>query len=782
MVTIEGNLIALHTNNTSMVLSTARQGLLENLYYGGRIRVADAAPLLVKADAGYGCDVLRKDGEAGLSGLRLELSPVLRGDYRRAALLARSAGGCMVRDFAVGTTQQQKAPAPAGGMPHGRGGDEVAAVSFTEPGGLTVELFYTVFADADVITKRMRVTNHGKEPVELVRALSNQLDLPRGDYVLHTLTGAWARENDLTVTPLSRGVHLFGNNRGTSGNACNPFFFLAEAGATEEAGGVYGFNLVYSGSHEASVEVDNFGRVRVLQGVSSEGFCWPLAPGESFLTPEAVMTFSAEGKGGMSRNMHRFVKNHIVPPAWQNRARPVLVNNWEGTYYDFNEAKLAGMMRIAAKLGAELFVLDDGWFGRRDADTRGLGDYDVNRKKLPGGLAGLADKCKQLGMQFGLWFEPEMVSADSFLYEQHPDWAVHAPGYEPCVGRHQYALDLCRGEVRDYIAESMGRVLDSCGIGYVKWDMNRNLSDCYSPALADQGMFMHSYTLGLYDLFRRICETRPDVLFEGCASGGNRFDLGVLYYMPQIWTSDDTDAYRRAFIQTGASYGYPQSVMGCHVSAAPNHQTLRETPLETRFNTAAFGLLGYELDMRYLSRFEREDIAAQIAFYKRHRMLLQFGDYCRVQTPQPGGGYCVMVVSPDRTEAMAGDFLGLLEPNSEAPPLALRGLAPDKLYEVAVRRQKVTIDTFGGLINHILPVRVNPDGLLVKAAGAVKRLDTEAECYTAYGDLLMNAGVQRLQAFSGAGYSEDMRLVYDFASRLYYVREKREADEVAGEV
>ncbi len=770
MVKIQSNIIELHTRRTSMVLSAGRNGLLENLYYGRRIHVADAAVLQVKADAGYGGEIKRRDGEVSLSVLRLELSPALRGDYRRGALLAENRSGDTVSDFSVSGFRQQKAPAPAGGMPHGRGGDEVVCVSFAEPTGISVELYYTIFYEADVITKKMRITNDGDGPLRLLRALSAQTDLPRGNYRLANLTGAWARENDLTETPLSRGIKLFGSNYGVSGAKCNPFFFLAEECATETTGDVYGFNLIYSGSHEGGVEVDPFGRTRVLQGLSSEGFSWPLAPGESFLTPEAVLTFSAAGKTGMSHNMHRFVLGHIIPPQWNNTERPVLVNNWEGTYFDFNESKILAMAKVAAKVGVELFVLDDGWFGRRNSDEAGLGDYDVNRKKLPSGIVGLCEKLKKMGLQFGLWFEPEMVNADSYLYEQHPDWAVAAPGHAPCVGRHQLALDICRAEVRDYIVDSMGRVLDSCDIRYVKWDMNRNLADCHSPALSDQGMFMHSYILGLYDLFARICATRPEILFEGCASGGNRFDLGVLYYMPQIWTSDGTDAYRRAFTQTGASYGYPQSTMGCHVSAAPNHQTLRVTPFETRFNTAVFGVLGYELDMRTLSHFEKTDMEKQIAYYKEHRKLLQFGEYYRVKTPEIGKGYCVMVVSADKKEAIVGDFLGLLETNSEAPPLKMRGLLPDMLYKGETRAQKVTIDTFGGLINHVLPVHLNPDGVLLKAAREVKRLDTEKETFTAYGDLLCAAGVERLQAFSGAGYSENMRLLYDFASRLYYLK------------
>ncbi len=769
MIDVRDGMIVLHTAHTSLVLGTGRDGLLENLYYGSKIDTVQLLPLAIKAEGGYGMDVVRQEGMTALSSLCLELSPVQRGDYRRGALLAEMPHGGLCADFCYRTAGVGKNPAPCGGMPAAKGGDEVLTVSFSEPSGLQVELFYTIYIKADVITRRMRVTNVGDKPLRLRRALSLQLDFPRSDFELFTLQGAWAREAQLCKQSIGPGVFLFGNNTGSSGNRCNPFFFLAEKGAGEEYGGVYGFNLVYSGNHEASVEVDQQGKTRVMQGISCDGFAWPLAPGEDFLTPEAVMTYSADGHTGMSHNMHHFVKNHILPKYWQNRPRPVLVNNWEGTYFSFNETKLLGMAKVAAKLGVELFVLDDGWFGARNSDRAGLGDYEVNRKKIPSGLAGLARKLKALGLDFGLWFEPEMVNADSQLYKAHPDWVIKTPGYEPAQGRNQYVLDLCRTEVRDYIVQSMGKVLDSAPISYVKWDMNRYISDAWSSELTEQGGFFHRYILGLYDLLARLCTARPQILFEGCASGGNRFDLGMLCYMPQIWASDDTDAHERQKIQTGLSYGYPPCTMGCHVSAVPNHQTLRSTPLESRFNTAAFGLLGYELDMRLLNSEERADVAAQIAFYKKHRGLFQYGTFYRLLNPFENDACRWMVLSKDKKQAIVGDFLGLLRPNATMPPMKLRALLPKTNYRVAVRQQKINLKTFGGLLNYVLPVHLNPEGALVHAASRLYRLPAEKEAYTASGLLLCKAGLQRMQAFSGAGYSEYMRFVSDFASRLYLV-------------
>ena len=415
-------------------------------------------------------------------------------------------------------------------------------------------------------------------------------------------------------------------------------------------------------------------------------------------------------------------------------------------------------------------MLDDGWFGARDNDAKGLGDYTVNRKKLSGGLAGLAEKVHALGLLFGLWFEPEMVNADSGLFRAHPDWIVQTPGNVPATGRNQYVLDLCRAEVQDYIIANVNATLASAPIDYVKWDMNRHISDNYSPALAEQGRFSHSYILGLYRVLQSIVEQNPDVLFEGCSSGGNRFDLGILCYMPQIWTSDDTDAYERQLIQAGTSYGYPPSVMGCHVSASPNHQTARTSPIESRFNVAAFGLLGYELDLGRLTPAEQKAVAAQIAYYKAHRRPFQYGRFLRL-CPPFGKNKCEwMMLAPDGSEAVVGEYLRLLRPNAEKPPLRLAGLAQDALYELEVRPQVVDVRTFGSLINQILPVKVNAGGHLMHAVADRYMMPCETERYAAYGDLLMYAGIRQKQAFTGTGYNENVRLMPDFSSRVYYLR------------
>ncbi|MEG1175121.1 MAG: alpha-galactosidase [Ruthenibacterium sp.] len=769
MIRVENGLFSIETAHTGYYIAL-RGALAETLHYGAKLR-PDRAALCEKVAVPYGGDAIyQKSSPDGLSHLCLELAPVQKGDLRAGALLLQLPNGGRTLDFSFRAARQRKGSVPPSGMPGAFDGDDTLALDFVSPEGVLITLSYTVYEDCDVITRRMTLRNGTGGALTLEKAMSYQLDLPSCDFVLSTFTGAWARERHETQCRLTAGTHSFGSLTGTSSHLCNPFFMLAAQDATEHTGDVYGFNLIYSGSHAGSVEVTPFGQTRVMAGLQPEGFCWTLAPDEVFETPEAVLSFSQDGKNGMSAHMHRFVNRHLVRGAWANAERPILINNWEATYFHFNEAKLLKLAKAAAKLGIELFVLDDGWFGARSSDTAGLGDYNVNRKKLPDGLAGLAQKIKALGMRFGLWVEPEMVNADSDLYRAHPDWVIASPGHTPCEGRHQLVLDLCRSEVQDYLIENVNRTLKSAEISYVKWDMNRPISDAYSPALQQQGRFAHSYTLGLYRVLDAVTRANPEVLFEGCSMGGNRFDLGILSYMPQIWTSDDTDAYERQKIQTGTSYGYPQSTMGCHVSAVPNHQSARVSPLDARFDVAAFGVLGYELDLTLLPPAELKAVAAQIVYYKAHRRLLQYGQFLRLASPFAQDKCEWMVVSEDKKEAMLGEYLHLLVPNTSKPPLRFKALDPDALYTVTARAQSVNIRAFGGLLNFVLPFKVNPDGVLVQKASELYGMPCEKECYTVYGDLLMGAGLKQKQAFTGTGYTKDVRLMPDFSARIYFLQ------------
>lgn len=483
----------------------------------------------------------------------------------------------------------------------------------------------------------------------------------------------------------------------------------------------------------------------------------------------------------MSLHMHRFVREHIVRGAWKHKTRPVLLNSWEASYFDISEKKLLALAKAGKEAGIELFVMDDGWFGERDDDKHSLGDWEVNRKKLPGGIAGLADKIKALGLSFGIWVEPEMVNVNSRLYAGHPDWTIDIPGRGHSEGRNQRILDLSRSEVQEFVIDKMSAVFASADISYVKWDMNRIFTDYFSRALPPerQGELAHRYVLGLYRCMDELVKRFPDILFEGCASGGNRFDLGILCYFPQIWASDDTDALCRAEIQNGYSYGYPMSVVSAHVSACPNHQTLRVTPLETRFHVAAFGVCGYECNFCDMGKEEREAVKEQIALYKRWREVLQWGDFYRGRSFSDGksGGSVLSAevgnqmewtcVSADKTRAVGFLMQKLVTPNVHFGYYKAKGLDADADYRFYNRALKYNIKEFGGLVNMVSPVHIKQDSVMHNLVAKFVKMDGETEDCTASGELLMYAGVHLKQAFGGTGYSEEVRYFQDFASRIY---------------
>ncbi|MGN0271761.1 MAG: alpha-galactosidase, partial [Lachnospiraceae bacterium] len=496
---------------------------------------------------------------------------------------------------------------------------------------LRLELLYGVFEETDVITRSARILNRTGETVTVRRLMSAQLDFDEQDFIFTTFHGAWAREMEKTSCRMTGGKLVNSSYTGTSSSRSNPFVMLEKETTTEDYGDCYGFNLIYSGNHYEAVEVHSGGKTRIVSGINPQSFSFRIEPGESFEAPEAVMSYSEKGCNGMSRNMHRFVREHIVRGVWKERLRPVLLNSWEASYFDINEKKLLSLAKAGKEAGVELFVMDDGWFGNREDDTQSLGDWEENQKKLPHGLSGLCQKIKALGLDFGIWVEPEMVNVKSRLYEEHPQWVMQIPGKLHSEGRNQRILDMGQVEVQDYIIETMSRVFSSADISYVKWDMNRIVSDYYSMALPPerQGEVAHRYVMGLYRCMKTLTQRFPDILFEGCSAGGNRFDLGILCYFPQIWASDNTDALCRVDIQNGYSYGYPMSVVSAHVSACPNHQTLRNTPLETRFHVACFGVLGYECNFSDMKKEELEEIKAQIQLYKEWREVLQKGEFYR---------------------------------------------------------------------------------------------------------------------------------------------------------
>jgi alpha-galactosidase len=563
--------------------------------------------------------------------------------------------------------------------------------------GLKVILFYTIFAQYNCVARRARFSNGGNKKITLENAMSLSLDLPDSRWNLITLTGAWAREFDIGDAPLRRGFQGIQSSRGISGAQTNPALILRRPSTTENEGEALGASLIYSGNFIADVEVDQWDIARLRIGINPDSFSWELAGGAAFDTPEAVLAWSGKGLNGLSQAFHGLYRNRLARGAWRDADRPVLLNNWEGTYFNFTEKKILEMAASARELGAELFVLDDGWFGKRDDDHSSLGDWFPHKEKLPEGVAGLARKVCALGIKFGLWIEPEMVNPDSDLFRAHPDWAIHIPQRPRTEQRYQYVLDMGRPEIAEYLFDVLEPILKSAPISYIKWDMNRYITEPYSLALPPhrQGEFFHRYILGLYALYNRLTKAFPEILFESCASGGARFDPGLLGFAPQAWLSDDTDAVERLSIQEGASLIYPLSSMGAHVSAIPNHQTGRLTPLSFRAMVSFFGCLGYELDPTKFSDEEREAVKKQIVFYKAHRRIFQYGRFYRL-LGNLGNGFINgcrtlnsrlaswMAASPDGKEAIVGVYKLLDSPNQRPFRLKLAGLEREADYQVTV--------------------------------------------------------------------------------------------------
>lgn len=776
MITEKNKVFMLTTRETSYIFRVLPSGHLENLHYGDRLREQDFRAIHMKQNAGAGSSVLYMEGAMSLDLLPLEYAPNGKGDYRIMPMEMEMPDGSFVTDFVYAGHEIIEETLPMETLPTAHGEDAVTLIVTLRDKlfPVTLKLIYTVFYDADVITRRVLLKNGTDQTLKVRKIMSASLDLLSESFDVITLDGGWIREAHAHRRNHAYGTLVNESSTGSSSNRHNPGVILARPDTTEDHGRCYGMNLLYSGNHQTAVEVSSHGIVRVMTGISPHNFLWPLAPGAVFEAPEAVLTTSGKGLNDLSHHFHDFVNHHVISRRWSGKERPVLLNNWEATFFDFNERKILSMAREAKKLGVELFVLDDGWFGDRNDDTAGLGDYEVNRKKLPGGIRGLADKINAMGLYFGLWFEPEMVNEDSALFRKHPEYAIRVPGRKPSKGRNQLVLDLAREEVQSYIISQVEKVLASAPIAYVKWDMNRHISDLFSEAVPHQGMAYHSYILGLYRVLRKITEDFPDVLFESCSSGGNRFDLGMLCYMPQTWASDNTDPIERLKIQGGLSYFYPPSTMGAHVSQSPHQQTLRRTPLETRFHAASFGLLGYELDLQHLNLKEKEEITQQISWYKAHRKLMQFGRFYRYDE-EKDNRVNFMVVREDQEKAVLGNFQILQKPSPSFDVLRFKGLQKERLYQVETVKASMDIEAFGELLKHITPVKLKPGGLILRNARKIYRLPHNVERYDAYGDLLQS-GIRISQQFMGTGYSKETRMLGDFGSQLMTVISKGEEE------
>ncbi len=624
---------------------------------------------------------------ANFGTLPLEYPVYGTGDMRETAFLAKYDNGSRTTRLEC-TCHKMIAGKPAlSGLPATYGDEsEVQTLVITlrdSLTGLEAELYYSVFEKYDAITRSVRFINKGEKALFINKAASMSVDIyGAGEMELLHLYGWWARERHIERTPLMEGIQKIDSKRGASGHHHNPFIALTEKKADETHGEVYGFSLVYSGSFEAGVELDFYRNARITLGINSFDFGWKLNPDEGFQTPEVVMVFSSEGLGKMSRCYHSLYRNNLCRGEYQYAERPVLVNNWEATYFDFNEEKLLAIAEKAKQLDIDMLVLDDGWFGKRNCDNSSLGDWVCNTEKIKGGLKGLGEKLNAMGMKFGLWFEPEMVSPDSDLYRAHPDWCIHAAGRSRSQTRNQLVLDLSRKDVCEYIIKSLSDVLNSAPISYVKWDYNRNFSEMGSAALTPecQQEQAHRYILGLYNILEELNKRFPDVLFEGCSGGGGRFDPGMLYYMPQIWCSDDTDAVERIFIQYGTSIVYPAVTISAHVSACPNHQVGRTTPFKMRGDVAMSGQFGYEMDLSALSDEDLVSAKEQVAFYKKYRNVVQYGDMYRLVSPYENDGeFAAWQFIKDKTAILyTFNIKGI--PSAALRRVKMQGLLPDAVY------------------------------------------------------------------------------------------------------
>ena len=759
MTSINNGCIYLSNDVMSLLIKVDTYGKLELLHLGRTVDMDDAEALTVNPGTGWGSAVLyeAEDNRSCLDRLPLFYGESGRGDYRESAIELLKGGIPFTPDFIFESAEElEEDPETMSGLPYAK--EALSRIKITmksKAGNLKLMHYISLFETA--ISFRTVLENNG-EPVCLAKLASFAVDIP-GWFDMHTFGGGWIAEGHRQVASIGQARVVNSSNFGFSSATRNSGVIITKRNVSENHGEAFGINIVYSGNHYTSAQKSPQDLTRIVCGINPEDFFKKLGTGDLFETPEAVISYSGNGMNGMMENMHEFVLGHVVPKYWANRERPVVYNSWEGCMFDFTEKKILSLAKKAAALGCETFVLDDGWFGERNSDKAGLGDYEINTKKLPGGISKLAEKIRAMGLEFGLWFEPEGVNPDSSLYRKHPDWAIHQEGLNDVYGRNQLLLDLRIPEVRDYIVSNVGKIIDEAGLSFVKWDMNRES--------VLRGAEAHEYILGLYDVLRRIFEPRPKVLLESCSSGGNRFDLGMLCFGPQIWTSDDTDPVERIDIQDGMYYLYPQSCVSAHVSASPHAQTLRATPLSTRFNVSVFGVLGYELDLAYLAPVEEKEIKEQIEYYKRHRKTFQFGKLRRRYLHDDALTWHVS----GENEWIVGLFHRLVH---AAPPYEyLKIRLPEGRYIVKSKAQALRVGNFGTLLKHVTPVAVNPEGMVVNIANKNYRMQDavfEAEC----SNKALDAGIPVMNSFLGTGYSDKMRMQSDFGSNLFTIYRKED--------
>lgn len=701
----EKQIFSIDTKNTTYQMKVDSYGFLLHLYYGAKVNGA-MDYLLTYADRGFSGNPAEAgaDRTYSLDVLPQEYPTWGTGDYRNAALLIQNADhseSCKLQ-YAGHTIKKGKYNLP--GLPAVYAEEneaETLEICMEDcVSNLKVTLLYGVVEQLDIITRSVIIENHGSENIIIEKAGSACLELLPGQYDLLSFCGRHTMERTVQRKRIGYGSSVFESRRGTSSHQYNPAFILADVNATEDRGNCYGIAFVYSGGFRFETEKDPYDQVRTVMSIQPEQFAYPLNPGERFVVPETIFSFSQNGFGALSHNYHNCINHHVIRRSFQKKMRPVLINSWEAAYFDFTGETMLELAKNAADVGIDLVVMDDGWFGKRDDDNSGLGDWEVNEEKLGCSLGTLIEKINELGVDFGIWIEPEMISEDSTLYRNHPDWVLQIPGRSPVRSRNQLVLDFSRKDVRDYIFASICKVLDQGNITYVKWDMNRSISDVYSHVNV-RGTVLHDYVVGVYDFLEQMIQRYPELLIEGCSGGGGRFDIGMLYYTPQIWCSDNTDAIDRTKIQYGTSFFYPASAVGSHVSAVPNHQTGRITSLKTRAVVAMAGTFGYELNLQMLSAEEKEEIKEQVAVFKKQNELIQQGTYYRLTNPMEDAMAAWLFVSENKKHALFNVVVLDKQANAGVTFIKLKGLLEGSTYISSVDNREYAAD---GLMEAGFPI------------------------------------------------------------------------------
>ncbi len=760
MIEIKDKEIIISTDNTSLILSTRNNLKLTSEYYGTRIKFQEEIESLIrKYSVCQGTTVLldEKDNFSN-NDLKTVVSTVGNGDYFSPSLIISEFGTIDLffkEAKIIDSTSLDIYPTPHNPS------SEVMILLEDKYLNLSLELHYTTYDKEDVISCYSLLKNNSGNDIHIQKMMSYQLSLVNNNSKLISTYGCWANELNQAIEEIKQGRKVIESLLGSSSARHNPFFYITENNCTNTYGNCYGFNLIYSGNFESSVETDCFDLMRIQGGISSTGLNLVIKNDESFITPIGIFSYSDKGSNGLASNMQNFINNKIISEYFKDKERPIFYNNWEATGMKFNKSKIISLMKKAKKYGIETFVLDDGWFSTRDDDSHGLGDWKVNEKKLPGGLKALSDEAKKLGLNFGIWMEPEMVNEDTETYKSHPDWIIKDihPSYK---GRHQHTLNLAKKEVQDFIIESVSDVLNSADISYLKWDYNRNFSNI------DSGNLPYEYIIGLYRVLKEITKRFPHVLFENCASGGNRFDLGMLSYFAQSWMSDDTDSFKRESIQKGAIIGYPNSVMSNHVSCKTSNQLMRKTSLDAKFEVAMHGILGYELDLNDLFKMDEKMIIDQISFYKEYRKTLQWGNCYILQEEAKHQDYEIETIKEDT--CIVSIYRSIDELDFKEERLKALYLDSDSLYFYQSRIQRIPLQSFGTLVNYQSPIHLKEDGMLFSLVAQIQEMKTEDNHGYTSGKSLEFNGPVLSQEWSGCGYNENVRLMLDFSSRSYVIK------------